>query len=133
MDRIGQLIEYIVLSFCQVFPRLTKCRFYRFGSSGTINKLDSLCILPLNMYNEKFFVFLWFWLAILGAMLYVLILLKVVLMVSPMARFYFSRSIFHLGESWPNGKRYSKILANEVPSYGDLFLLQMVCTLPSSY
>lgn len=112
---------------------MAKCPFYKFGTDGTINRIDSLCILPLNMYNEKFFVFLWFWFAILGALLYVSILIKVVLMVSPMARFYFSRSTFKLNNSWPNtGRRYNKSLANEVPSFGELFLLQMVRNLGSN-
>ena len=36
-----------------VFPRMTKCNFYKFGSSGTIERKDSYCILPLNILNEK--------------------------------------------------------------------------------
>jgi hypothetical protein len=32
-----------------VFPRLTKCIFYKFGGSGSIQKHDSLCLLPLNI------------------------------------------------------------------------------------
>jgi hypothetical protein len=36
-----------------VFPRMTKCTFHKFGSSGEIEKHDALCILPLNIFNEK--------------------------------------------------------------------------------
>ena len=32
-----------------------------YGPSGTITKHDGLCILALNIINEKIFVFLWFW------------------------------------------------------------------------
>jgi len=44
-----------------VFPKVTKCTFHMYGASGTIGKHDSLCVLPLNIINEKIFVFLWFW------------------------------------------------------------------------
>ena len=29
----------------EVFPRVTKCTFHKYGSSGTIMKLDALCVL----------------------------------------------------------------------------------------
>lgn len=45
----------------KVFPRLTKCTFHRFGSSGDVQKHDAMCILPINIINEKIYVFLWFW------------------------------------------------------------------------
>lgn len=44
-----------------VFPKMTKCDFHIYGPSGTIEKYDSLCLLPINIINEKMFVFLWFW------------------------------------------------------------------------
>uniref|UniRef100_T1ITF1 Innexin n=1 Tax=Strigamia maritima TaxID=126957 RepID=T1ITF1_STRMM len=45
----------------RVFPRLTKCTFYNHGRSGTIQFIDALCVLPLNIVNEKIYIFLWFW------------------------------------------------------------------------
>lgn len=45
----------------RVFPKVTKCTFHKYGPSGTIQKLDGLCVLPLNIVNEKIYVFLWFW------------------------------------------------------------------------
>jgi len=45
----------------KVFPRMTKCTFFKFGSSGTIQNVDALCVLGMNIINEKIFVFLWFW------------------------------------------------------------------------
>merc|ERR1712241_387248 len=44
-----------------VFPKVTKCTFHKYGPSGTITRHDSLCILALNIINEKIYVFLWFW------------------------------------------------------------------------
>jgi len=51
-----------------IFPRMTKCTFYKFGVSGEIERHDAVCILPLNVVNEKIYVFLWFWFLGLGAL-----------------------------------------------------------------
>ena len=49
-----------------VFPTLTKCTFRRYGPSGTIMQDDALCVLPINIVNQRMYVFLWFWLVILS-------------------------------------------------------------------
>lgn len=51
-----------------VFPRMAKCTFQKYGSSGTIEKHDALCVMALNNLNEKIYLFLWFWFAILAMM-----------------------------------------------------------------
>lgn len=51
-----------------VFPRVTKCTFHKFGPSGSIQTHDALCILALNILNEKIYIFLWFWFIILAIM-----------------------------------------------------------------
>lgn len=50
----------------QYFPKLTKCWLRSYGPSGTLQYKDRLCVLPLNIVNEKIFVILWFWLIILA-------------------------------------------------------------------
>ncbi|CAD7087336.1 unnamed protein product [Hermetia illucens] len=50
----------------RVFPKVTKCTFRKYGPSGSIQKFDGLCVLPLNIVNEKIYVFLWFWFIILS-------------------------------------------------------------------
>ncbi|KAM7305017.1 innexin inx2 [Ixodes scapularis] len=37
----------------KVFPRLTKCTFHMYGSSGDVMKHDAMCILPINIIDEK--------------------------------------------------------------------------------
>ena len=81
MDRFfdGTFITYgiEVISFAQrdqedridpmvyIFPRMTKCIFHKFGRSGEVEKHDAMCILPLNIVNEKIYIFLWFWMLLL--------------------------------------------------------------------
>lgn len=44
-----------------VFPKLTKCTFHKFGQSGSIQVHDALCVMSLNIINEKIYTILWFW------------------------------------------------------------------------
>lgn len=48
-----------------LFPSQAKCDYFNFGSSGSIQRIDALCILPQNVVNEKIFVFLYFWMIVL--------------------------------------------------------------------
>ncbi|XP_023298957.2 innexin inx5 [Lucilia cuprina] len=45
----------------RVFPKIAKCHMTKYGFSGSTTSLDILCILPLNILNEKLFAFLWIW------------------------------------------------------------------------
>lgn len=44
-----------------VFPKMTKCIFYKYGASGSIQTHDALCVLALNNIHDKIFIFFWFW------------------------------------------------------------------------
>lgn len=37
----------------KVFPRLTKCTFHRYGSSGDVQRHDAMCILPSTYFFLK--------------------------------------------------------------------------------
>ncbi|XP_073957502.1 innexin inx1-like [Choristoneura fumiferana] len=66
-----------------IFPRVTKCTFHKYGSSGSIQTHDSLCVLPLNMVNEKTYIFLWFWYLILAVVLALLVIYRMIIMCVP--------------------------------------------------
>lgn len=44
-----------------VFPKITKCHFRKFGPSGSLQMHDTLCVMALNIINEKIYAVLWFW------------------------------------------------------------------------
>lgn len=51
----------------RVFPKVTKCIFQKYGPSGSLQKHDALCVLSLNIINEKIYIFLYFWFVFLAA------------------------------------------------------------------
>jgi hypothetical protein len=108
MDRLldGEFLTYgiEVINFMQsdeedrfdpmiyIFPRMTKCMFYKFGLSGEVERHDALCILPLNIVNEKIFIFLWFWFIILATLTSLLIVYRFFMIASHKFRvFLFKR------------------------------------------
>ncbi|XP_063983955.1 innexin shaking-B isoform X2 [Diachasmimorpha longicaudata] len=103
-----------------VFPRMTKCTFYKYGVSGEVERHDAVCILPLNVVNEKIYVFLWFWFLFLGILSLVTVLYRIVIIFSPRTRVYLLRLRFRLvrRDAVETIVRRSKV--------GDWFLLYML-------
>jgi len=66
-----------------VFPKVTKCTFHKYGPSGTITQHDGLCILALNIINEKIYVFLWFWFVFVAMFSAMAILYRMVMLLVP--------------------------------------------------
>ena len=71
-----------------IFPRMTKCTFHKFGPSGEIEKHDAMCILPLNIVNEKIYIFLWFWMLLLLALTFLVVIFRFFIIISPRIRAY---------------------------------------------
>ncbi|XP_032666511.1 innexin shaking-B isoform X1 [Odontomachus brunneus] len=103
-----------------VFPRMTKCTFYKYGVSGEVERHDAVCILPLNVVNEKIYVFLWFWFLFLGVLSFFTVLYRILIIFSPRTRVYLLRMRFRLvrRDAVETIVRRSKV--------GDWFLLYML-------
>ena len=80
-----------VFQMIYVFPRMTKCTFHKFGTSGNIEKHDALCILPLNIVNEKIYIFIWFWLLFLGILSFLILVYRLAIVFSPYIRAFVLR------------------------------------------
>ncbi|KAF8773083.1 Innexin inx2 like protein [Argiope bruennichi] len=70
-----------------VFPRVTKCLFYVYGTGGSVEKKDTMCILPINIINEKIYIFIWFWFIILAVLSALVLVYRLVLVFWPNSRF----------------------------------------------
>ncbi len=72
--------------FTFVFPRMTKCTFHFFGASGDVQRKDALCLLPLNVFHEKIYLFIWFWFAFLLLFTLLLILIRIFMVLAVQMR-----------------------------------------------
>lgn len=65
---------------------MTKCTFHKYGPSGTVTRHDGLCILALNIINEKIYVFLWFWFVAVAVFSAMAILYRMIVLMVPSLR-----------------------------------------------
>lgn len=105
----------------EVFPRMTKCTFRKFGPSGDIQTHDALCVLPINIINEKIFIFLWFWFILLSIVSGLVLVYRIVLVFCKNARCCVLACRCNGVDKF--------LLKNLVikSEYGDWFLLNMMC------
>lgn len=104
----------------KIFPKMTKCRFHRFGTSGDVQKHDSICLLPLNIINEKIYIFLWFWLILLAVVSGVAILYRIVVLCFPRYRYLLLQTLSKMVDP----KDMDQIERHA--QYGDWFVLYLL-------
>ncbi|XP_043206572.1 innexin inx2-like [Amphibalanus amphitrite] len=106
-----------------VFPRVTKCKFWKYGPSGTVQKHDALCVLALNIINEKIYVMLWFWLVILSILSGLALLYRLLTIFSSSTRARLLRQ--HGGVLGPNTETTRDTVDRLIPrfQYGDWYLM----------
>ena len=46
---------------CHVFPKQAACRYHRYGMGGGSDNRHAMCVLGLNMINDKVFILIWVW------------------------------------------------------------------------
>lgn len=69
--------------------RVTKCTFHDYGSSGDVQKHDAICLLPINVVNEKIYIFLWFWFVFLALSMFAVLIYRLFTIFVPHYRAYF--------------------------------------------
>lgn len=105
----------------RVFPKLTKCTFHKYGPSGSVQKFDGLCVLPLNIVNEKIYIVLWFWFWILVVTTMCQLVYRVATIMLPNVRTKILRARCKF--SFPNDIE----AVSRAFSIGDWFVFNQVC------
>ncbi|XP_035222703.1 innexin inx2-like [Stegodyphus dumicola] len=113
--------EYRTDPMVKVFPRMTKCTFHRYGPSGDVQRYDALCILPLNILNEKIYIFLWFWFVILAVLSALILVYRLMVIFWPASRFIMLRSRSRIAD-----KKDLHIIMSRA-NLGDWFVLYLLC------
>ncbi len=60
--------------------------FHKYGGSGTIQRFDALCVLGMNILNEKIYIFLWFWFIILAIVTGINLVVRAIQLFCPSTR-----------------------------------------------
>jgi len=58
----------VINPMCEVFPKVAACNYHRYGMGGRVDGRNAICILGLNMINDKVFVLVWVWHCLLVVM-----------------------------------------------------------------
>lgn len=103
-----------------VFPKLTKCTYYKYGPSGTLQSRDAMCVLPLNIVNEKLFLFLWIWFFLLTVLSFLQLIYRVLFLVISKVRVYLL-----LANCRYLNRKKANVIINKL-TFGDYFLLYLL-------
>lgn len=104
----------------RIFPKITKCSFHKFGPSGNIENRDALCVLPLNIVNEKLFMFLWFWFCILTILSIYEMFYRIVVLLSKTVRMYLL-----MAQANYLSRKNAHLIVHKM-SFGDVFILSLL-------
>ncbi|XP_042899979.1 innexin shaking-B-like [Parasteatoda tepidariorum] len=80
--------------FSRMFPRVTSCTYRYLGESGMVRSTSVICLLAVNVINEKIFLFLWFWFVSLGVLTFFTILFRLIVFSFPSLRVTMLRTTY---------------------------------------
>lgn len=66
---------------------MSKCTFYNFGPTKTVQTTDAMCLLPINILNEKIYLFLWFWFNLVAGVSMIAVVYRLLIFLIPSVRF----------------------------------------------
>ena len=66
IESIEKILENRPFVNDTVFPKVTMCDF-KIRILGNVQRYSVQCVLPINLYTEKMYVFLWWWMVLLLA------------------------------------------------------------------
>jgi len=109
-----------------VFPKVSKCSFHKYGPSGTIERHDGLCVLPLNIINEKIYIFLWFWFILIASITGLFLLYRLAVLMGAGIR----TAMIQARSGRVSREKISDIVSEPGLTYfqqvGDFFLLYLI-------
>lgn len=101
-----------------VFPKITGCTMLTLSQAGKVHDVTHfLCVLPLNILHDKFFLILWFWFLFLAVITVAHIAFDTLYLTMPVLRKYLFKRRF--GPYLRGGNKHSSSLQ-------ELFLLDLI-------
>lgn len=108
--------------FCELFPKMAACNYHRYGMGGREDQRHAICILGLNMINDKVFVLTWLWHCFIVVMGVIRILTRTPQLVSAHVRYFLVK--FNLSKYFKNNAHVKHIRHYLINcSIGDWYVL----------
>ena len=118
--------EHLINPMDILFPKMTKCEYRRIGLSGTNETHGALCIVLLNILNEKIFFALWILYVALSSILSTSVATRVVFyLVRPLRLEWIMRTT--------KVSKFNAELIDADCSVGDLFMLEQISNVTYAY
>lgn len=111
----------------QVFPRVTFC-YTRVKHTAGTNAVTAQCVLPVNMLNEKIYIFLWFWISITFVLTFISIPVWFGRIGWQQSHIRFIKTFLKSNHLYPQGKDRSLVtnFTQDFLRYDGIFLLRMI-------
>ncbi|KAL3309881.1 Innexin inx3, partial [Cichlidogyrus casuarinus] len=109
------------------FPRITLCDFTIRKVAGNLHSHTVQCVLPINMLNEKIFIFLWFWYVLVAAVCFSSFFHWFHKCTFRLSRIQFIRKFLKLREALePGNKKKSYSFVDDYLRPDGVFILRLV-------
>jgi len=119
----SDVMEAVEDPFDKIFPKMTKCTLEMFGPSGTIQTHDSLCVMPINVLNEKLYFIIWLLLLPLLILTIVDQIFWFFMLASKKVRNYFL--VKFVSEGKPNSRQRLQRILEDLP-FSDWLVLYLI-------
>merc|ERR1719483_147300 len=122
LDEEERNLGEVVNPMCHVFPKVATCNYMRYGRGGGLDSRLALCILGLNIINDKVFLILWYWHGVLIVAGIVRVITRSLQLMSSSVRHYLMEMTMN---HYLNNNKHTKHIQHYVTncSIGDWFIL----------
>ncbi|XP_029655089.1 innexin unc-7-like [Octopus sinensis] len=106
------------------FPTITMCDF-DVRKLGAVHNYRVQCVLPINLFNEKIFIFIWFWLVITAILTCINFVLWFFALMLPLSRYRFIKKHLRLAGKYSSAterRRCREFVSNFIMTDGVLIL-----------
>lgn len=126
-DIMSQLIQGNNWSESPRFPRVTLCDF-EIRRLGNLNRYTVQCVLPINLFNEKIFIFIWFWLVFVAALSVLNFLIWIYTIVVRPQRIRYLKKFLKVNECYKSelDKKLAVKFAEQYLRQDGIFVLRLV-------
>ncbi|KAL3855097.1 hypothetical protein ACJMK2_014327 [Sinanodonta woodiana] len=124
---IEELIEGKDWSASHRFPRVTLCDF-QIRQFQNIHRYTVQCVLPINLFNEKIYIFLWFWFVFVSIFTVYSLVSWIWHMVFPAARMMYVRKFLKIMDRIGTGpdKKLANRFTMEYLRHDGVFTLRLI-------